>query len=197
MKNFTLVLLLLLASSLTTSVAVAGDNSFGVSWSSAIGTGNTSDFISAFQFRGLGIEYRKRVNSNVLWGLNTGYNVFAETGNETRYLDHAQLTGEWGKYINTIPIYLAAYYEFGPYNARSGRLYTAINAGTAYLEHRASLGLYALDEDNWHLAVAPEIGYKLPWDSFIGHLSVRYNYLFQSGAVEAQSWFEFRVGFGL
>ncbi len=197
MKNLFLVLLLLLVCSLSPSLAVAGGNSFGISWSSTIGTGNTSDFISAFQARGINVEYRKRVNSNFLWGVNVGYNVFSETGNETVFLDHVQATGKWGKYINTVPIYLAAYYEFGPRKIRSGRFYTAMNAGTAWLEKRSTLGLYALEEDNWHMAVAPEFGYHLPWDSFVGHVSVRYNYIFEAGDTKAQSWLEFRVGFGL
>ncbi len=197
MKKQSPILLLLLVCSLSSSLAVAGDNAFGMSWSSTIGTGNTSDFVDGFQFRGVNIEFRNRINSNYLWGLNVGYNVFADTGQGTLYFDHAQATGKWGKYINTVPIYLAGIYEFGSYNARSGRFFTAMNAGVAYLEQRATLGLYAIDDDNWHLAVAPEIGYRLPWDSFIGNLSLRYNYLFEMGGIEAQSWLEFRVGFGL
>jgi hypothetical protein len=197
MKNLFLVLLLLVVCSLSTSVAQARGDSFGMSWSSAIATGNTSDFVSGFQARGINVEYRKRVNSNYLWGLNVGYNVFAETGNSTVNMNHVQATGIWGKYVNTVPIYLAAFYEFGPYQARSGRFYVGMNAGTAWLEQRATLSSFALENDNWHMAVAPEIGYHLPWNSFVGHVSVRYNYVFEAGETEAQSWLEFRVGFGL
>ena len=197
MKKSLIVLLLILVGSLSTSVAFAGDSSFGMSWSSAIGTGNTSDFVSGFQARGINIEYRQRMNSNWLWGVNVGYNVFSETGNETIFLDHVQATGNWGRYINTVPIYLAGYYEFGPYQARSGRLYVAMNAGTAWLEQRTTLALYAVENDNWHLGFSPEIGYHLPWDSFLGHVSVRWNYMLKAGEVEDQSWVEFRIGFGL
>ena len=189
-------MLLLLAAGLGVSAAQAGNNSFGVFWNTAVTTGNTNDFISGFQARGVGLEFRTRVNSNYLWGLNANYDVFAETGSETIFLDHVQATGKWGKYVNTVPIYLAGYYEFGPYNARSGHLYVGMNAGTAWLEQRVSLALYAQEESNWHLAMAPEIGYNLPWDSFLGTISMRYNYLLKAGEVDAQSWLEFRVGFG-
>jgi Outer membrane protein beta-barrel domain len=197
MKKIILSLLLLVACSLPAQVDAASKSSFGMSWSSTIATGETSDFVSGFQARGVNLEYRQRVNTNWSWGINAGYNVFSETGNSTIYGDHFQATGQWGKYINTIPIYAAAYYDFGAYTRRSGRFYAAMNAGTAWLEQRTALGLYTLEEDNWHFGMAPEFGYHLPWDSFIGHVSVRYNYMFKSGAIEDQSWFEFRVGFGL
>ena len=197
MKKSLFVLLLLLLCSLSVSMAQAGSNSFGISWSSAIGTGNTSDFVSGFQARGVNLEYRGRVNSNFLWGVNVGYNVLSKGGDETLFLDHAQVTGVYGRTINTVPIYLAAYYEFGPYQARSGRLYVAMNAGTAWLEQRTNLALYTIEQDNWHLGFAPEIGYHLPWDSFVGHISMRWNYMLEAGDTDAQSWVEFRVGFGL
>ncbi len=197
MKRTILSLLLLVACGLSASVALAGDNSFGLSWSSTIATGNSSDFVSGFHARGFNFEYRNRVNRQFSWGLNAGFNVLSETGNGTIYLDHVQATGKWGRYLNTVPIYAAAYYDFGNYSRRSGWFYSALNIGTAWLEQRATLGLYAVEEDNWHLAVAPELGYHLPWDSFIGHVSIRYNYLFEAGAVDSQSWLEFRIGFGL
>ncbi len=197
MKKLIFVSLLLLAFSQTSVAVAGGNNAFGVSWSSTVGTGNTSDYISGFQARGINVEYRRKVNTNFFWGVNAGYNVFSETGNETLYLDHVQGTGKWGKYINTVPLYLAAYYEFGPRKVRSGRLYVGMNGGAAWLEQRTTLALYAEEDDNWHLAVAPEIGYRLPWDSFVGYVSARYNYLFEAGDTDAQSWLEFRVGFGL
>jgi len=197
MKRLIIVSLLLLAFSQPTSAFAGSNNAFGMSWSSTIGTGDTGDYISGFQARGINIEYRKRMTTNFFWGVNVGYNVLSETGSETIYLDNVQGTGQWGKYINTVPIYLAAYYEFGPMKVRSGRFYVGLNGGTAWCEQRTTMALFALEDDNWHMAVAPEIGYKLPWDSFVGHVSARYNYLFEAGDSDAQTWLEFRVGFGL
>ncbi len=197
MKKSLIVMLLLLVASLSASAGLAGNNSFGISWSSAIGTGNTSDFVSGFQARGISLEYRGRVNTNFLWGVNVGYNVLAEGGDETLFFDHSQVNGVWGRTINTVPVYLAAYYEFGPYNARSGRFYVAMNAGTAWLEQRTALALYTVEQDNWHVAFAPEVGYHLPWDSFVGHVSMRWNYMLEAGDIDSQSWIEFRIGFGL
>ena len=50
MKKLLIVSLLLLAFSVPAS-ALGGDTGFGMSWSSAIGTGDTGDFISGFQAR--------------------------------------------------------------------------------------------------------------------------------------------------
>ncbi len=197
MKKLLIVSLLLLAFSLPSSAIAGGDSAFGMSWSSAIGMGETADYISGFQARGINVEYRKRATTNVYWGLNVGYNVLSDSGSETISNDNVQATGMWGKYINAVPIYFAGFYEFGPKKVRSGRFYVGMNAGTAWLEKMSTLGLYTIKDDNWHVALAPEIGYKMPWDSFVGHVSVRYNYMLEAGDTEKQSWMEFRIGFGL
>ncbi len=197
MKHTIIALLLLTALVMSNTPVQAGDSSFGISWSATVATGKTNDFVPGFQWRGVNLEYRNRINSNYSWGINAGYNVLSETSSETQFLDHVQVTGKHGRYINTIPIYALAIYEFGPYNRRDGRFYVGMNGGTAWLEHRTELGLYAQQDTNWHLAFAPEIGYHLPWESFLGHISVRYNYLLEAGEVEAQSWLEFRLGFGV
>ncbi|MCP4293537.1 MAG: hypothetical protein GY780_17055 [bacterium] len=197
MKRFISIMLLLLACSLVAPLANAGENSFGMSWSSTIGLGDTGDFVPGFHARGFSLEYRNRVSTEMSWGFNAGYNVLADNKNETVFLDNIQATGNHGKYINTIPLYGAVYHNFGTYSRRSGWMYAGLNGGMVWLEKRTSLGLYALEDDNWHMALAPEFGYHLPWDSLVGHISVRYNYVFESGDVEAQQWLEFRVGFGL
>jgi hypothetical protein len=53
------------------------------------------------------------------------------------------------------------------------------------------------EEDNWHFALAPEIGWQLPWESFLGYVGVRYHYAFKAGNFDAQQYFEFKIGFGL
>ncbi len=182
MKRTTIALLLLTALTMGHTPAQA-EGSFGIAWSSAVATGETNDFVPGFHWRGINIEYRNQTSTNWGWGINAGYNVLAKTSSETQYLDNVQFTGKHGRYINTIPIYANVLYSFGPYNKRDGRFYAGLNAGTAWLEHRTELGLFAQEEDNWHLAFAPEIGYHMPWDSFMGYVSARFDYILEAGKV--------------
>jgi len=171
-------------------------SSFGMSWSLTVPTGNTKDFNKSMSFRGFNFEYRDIQSTSWGWGINAGYNVFADDYTDTYNRDNFAITGLRSHYINTVPIYAAAYKYFGN-SRKNGRWYVGLNGGTAWLEQRVTLGLYELKEDNWHLSVAPEVGYHLPWDSFIGHISARYVMVNSAGNTDTQSWFEFRIGFGL
>jgi len=192
----TLVLLLILATCLLATSNALAQSSFGMSWSLTMPTGNTYDFVDKISLRGFNVEYRQIQSTTWGWGINAGYNVHAKDYTDTYQRDNLAVTGLRSHYINTVPIYGAVYKYFGN-SRRDGRWYVALNGGTAWLEQRVTLGLYEITEDNWHLSAAPEVGYHLPWDSFVGHVSARYVLVNSAGTTDTQSWFEFRLGFGL
>jgi len=105
------------------------------------------------------------------------------------------VTGLRWHYVNTVPIYASAYKYWGA--KRDTRYFAGANVGTAWLERKTTLGLFEDTDKNWHFAFAPEFGVNMPWSSFIGYISVRYNVLLAAGDVESQGWFEFRIGIGL
>ena len=193
-KTFALLLVLLLTGLMAGQAAA--QSSFGMSWSLTLPTGNTKDVTNNLSARGVNFEYRDIQSTTWGWGINAGYNVFAADKTDTYFEDNWAVSGLRSHYINTIPIYAAGYKYFGK-SRRDGRFYVGLNAGTAWLEKRLTFGLYEIKESNWHLTVAPEIGYHLPWDSFLGHVSARYVMVNEAGTTESQSWLEFRLGFGL
>lgn len=194
MKKIILILVLLVATG-TALPASAGNDSFGLAWGVSLPAGNTNDFISKVSFRGAVVEWRHNYRRDAAWGLNVGWNVFNKSANETLEWDNVAVTGNIYRYINAVPIYAGWYKSFGE-DRRDKRMYLGLNAGTAWIERRADVGLYSFDESNWHFAVAPEVGLHLPWDSFLGYLALRYHYAFEAGTFGAEQWLELKVGFG-
>jgi len=186
-------LLLILLSS---GAAMADNSTFGIAWGISVPTGDTNDYISQVSFRGMSVEWRNFYMRDAAYGINVGWNVFNQTNDETMFFDNGAVTGKRWHYVNAIPIY-AGWFKYFSDDKRSSRFYAGINVGSAWIERRTEMGLYQLTNDNWHFAVAPEVGMNLPWDSFLGYVGVRYHYAFEAGDSEAQQWIEFKVGFGL
>jgi hypothetical protein len=181
--------------SLVAAPALA-QNTFGAAWSLGIPTGDTSDFAGGFSMRGISLEGRAFRNRDVALGASIGWNVFNDEFSGTREFENVALTGKSWSYVNAIPIYVGAFKYFGT-DRRTTRMFAGLNAGTIWIERRTEFGLSAFQEQNWHLAVAPEVGFQLPWSSFLGYAAVRYNVGFSAGDVDTQSWFDIRLGFGL
>jgi len=190
------ILLSLVLVVLTAGSALAGKNTFGVSWNISLPTGDTNDFTSGVHFRGASLEWRTFTTRTTAFGLNASWDVFNDKFDGTYEHDNIAITGRNWRYVNAVPIY-ASWHKYTGNDRRGKRTFFGLNAGTAFIERRAEMGVYQFTEENWHLAVAPEIGMQMPWDSFLGWLSVRYNYAFSAGDVDAQQWFEFRIGFGM
>ena len=195
MKRF-LVLFGLLLMLLPTAEVRADNSTFGIAWGIGVPTGDTNDYISEVSFRGMSVEWRNFYMRDAAYGINVGWNVFNETNDGTMIFTDGAVTGKHWRYVNAIPIY-GSWFKYFSTDQRSSRFYAGINAGTAWIERRTEMGLYQVTNDNWHLAIAPEVGWSLPWDSFLGYVGVRYHYAFEAGDSEAQQWIEFKIGFGL
>lgn len=196
MKNFRILLLVALFALLALPASAQhGNSSFGLAWSLSMPTGDMKDFCDDFSLRGFNLEYRRFQSTDLAFGINAGFNVFNEEQDDTFIGENFAVTGNRWTYINTVPIYASVFKFKG--NKRDGRFFFGGNAGVAWLEQRHTLGLYETKEDNWHLAVAPEVGYNFPWNAFLGYASLRYNYLFEAGDVPSQGWIELKLGFGL
>ena len=195
MKRFIVLLGLLLI--LQPASAVRADNSvFGIAWGLSVPTGDTNDFISNISFRGASAEWRNFYMRDAAYGINIGWNVFNDTDDSTVNFENAAVTGKRWSYINAVPVY-GGWFKYFSDDKRSSRFFAGMNAGGAWIERRMDVGFVSIQEDNWHFAVAPEVGWQLPWDSFLGYVGARYHYAFKAGNMEAQQWLEIKIGFGL
>lgn len=195
MKKLTLLSLALMILAVA-GPATAGKNVFGGAWNISQPVGDTNDFASGLSFRGVSLEWRTFHTRDTAFGVNAGWNVFNESFNGTLSQDNFAFTGRAWRYVNALPIY-GSWHRYFQGDRRGKRFFVGLNGGTAYIERRTEVGIYQITDDNWHLAVAPEVGMQMPWDSFLGWFSVRYNYAFSAGDTDAQQWFELRLGFGM
>ena len=179
--------------------AHAYDNVIGVSWNVALPTQNTRDWIPGTSFRGVAVEGRW-MQRNHSFGVYAGWQVLNDKVTETASLavpggsGGADVTGTQFRYQNIFPLLLTAHYYLGD-DARKNRFYAGLGAGMYSIENRVDLGVFALEDNNWHFGLSPELGLWMPmgWNTKL-YLAARYHHAFSSGDVDAQSWVQFSVG---
>ena len=151
-----------------------------LSYNTALATGNTGDFVSNFSWRGFAIEGRRFVQKNISVGINFGWNIFDEKNGETIQLENGAVSGTQIRYLNSFPIMVNAHYYFG--NKRNFRGFLGLNVGTYAINQRFDIGIWTINNDNWHFGVAPEIGFIIPAGRQTSVIfSVKYNYAFSAG----------------
>lgn len=190
----------ILASALLIVALAAGgaqaDSVFGVAWTPSVPTGHTNEFASGLSLRGANLEMRSFITPTLAWGGSVGWDVFNEEFSGTQTVGDATVTGNAWNYINAVPIHLGAF-VYSSESRRDRRFYFGLHAGTTWIERRQEFTMLQRTDQNFHLSVAPEVGVELPWNAFLGYLGVRFHHAFPVGDVEAQDWFEFKIGFGL
>jgi outer membrane protein W len=165
-------------------------------YSMGFGSGDMADFISAPSFRGALVEYRQAVQDNLLVGFDLGWNVFYEKRDYATYTRGTEaLSGVQYRYQNAIPILISADYLFSSEN--TFKPYAGLGIGTMYTERSTAMNLYTIEENTWHFAVKPEIGflYELSYSTSF-KVSAKYYHGFKSGKMDAAQGY-FSLGAGL
>jgi hypothetical protein len=161
--------------------AHAQSYSTGFSYSMGFGVSSMSDYISKPSFTGFSLEFHKFIKPNVTVGLTSGWNIFSQKSNETITLPSGALSGEQARYVNVVPILLNVSYYMKNKTSKFIPFFRA-HVGTYYILQRFDIGVYTLNNYNWHFGVAPEIGFLIKASSTMDILvNSRYNYAFDSG----------------
>lgn len=173
---------------------MAQDGIFALTYSMALPTGSTSDFIDKFSARGFGVEGRGFVSDNISLGGSFAWNVFFKEELNESYTEGTQtLTGNFYKYINAYPINFTAHYYFGDYDAKY-RFNVGLGIGTSKINQEVEFGAYQIQYNYWHFNMAPEVGVLIPMNYRTNIIaSARYNYAFKSNDTE-YGWFGFNIG---
>ena len=174
----------------------------GLSYNMGMTTGDTRDFVQDYSWRGFGFEVRSFRGDNFSVGGSFSWNIFDEKTGELIQLQKARgaVSGTQIRYINSFPLMLNAHYYFGDPSSRV-QPYVGLNVGTYYITQRLEIGVLALEENNWHFGLAPEIGLMFPtYSGSIFFINARYNYAFKAGQTvggnEGSDWqyWGFNVG---
>lgn len=153
-KNILVASFIVLVS--TTSFAQGG-GIWNFDWNMGFPMGSTTDFVSQPSLRGFSLEGRGYVTDQITVGGIVGWNVFYENNDFTQ-----EVIGETGTVfgyqrhtLNVMPLMVTSHYYFS-----QGSIIPYIGAGlgTYYIEARDYMGIYYLQEKDWHFGVAPEAG---------------------------------------
>jgi len=145
---------------------------------------NLKDYTDNTSYRGIGIGVRRFVAPKISVGGFFGWNIFNEDTNKLISLDReefsADVSGRQFRYINAVPIFFSTHYYLG--KSEKVMPFVGANVGTYYIRQRLELGVYSINEDNWHFGIAPEAGIIIPLGYDNGVIAnFRYNYAFESG----------------
>jgi outer membrane protein len=160
----------------------------------SFGTGDMGDYISKASWRGFLMEYRGAVRSNLLVGVDVGWNVFYEKKAKDTYSEGTvSLTGVQYRYQNEVPILVSADYVFmsdGPVKP-----YVGLGIGTLWSERATDMNLYRLTENTWHFAMKGELGllYDISYTTAVKFAAKYYNGL-KTNTLESQGYFSLSLG---
>ena len=133
------------------------------------------------------------MKDNISVGLYFGWNVFAEKTDSLISFQRADVSGVQYRYVNAFPIMATAHYYLG--QRRGIRPYVGTGLGTIHSKYRLEIGTVAFEANQWHLAVAPEIGVIIPvnWNAR-AMINARYNYGFKANNIKLSYW---TIGVGI
>ena len=172
-----------------------GGGIWNFDWNMGFTMGETKDFISAPSFRGFSIDGRGFVTDNLTVGGIVGWNTFYESKGDVT-IDVGNTGAVHGynrRYINALPIMINTHYYFAQSTVMP---YVGFGLGTMYVEDRDFLGIYYVQNEAWHFAIAPELGVVVPFGSGNTGLNanVKYNWAAKTSDTPSYSFISVNVG---
>ncbi len=157
--------------------------------------GETNDFISAPSFRGLSIDGRGFVTNSLTVGSSISWNTFYESdGTVTNDVGNTGVINGYNrKYINTMPLMVNSHYYFAQSTIMP---YAGISVGTMYIDERNYMGIYYIQNNAWHFALAPELGIIYPFGNGNTGINanIKYNWAAQTKDTPTYSYLTFNIG---
>jgi len=181
--------------------APGGAGSFygSVVYQLGIPVGNTFDYISDVEWRGLGVDLQWMLKPTISVGLALGWNVFYENINAT--IDYVPgnrtpgfaISGNQDRSFNFFP--LLADVRFLPRLKNGVRPFLGLGIGGYVATQSLGIGLHTYTQTAFLFGLAPEVGIIVPVEGGAAvQFSVRYNMAFPGGGIDFQQWVGLSLG---
>ena len=167
-------------------------------------TGEQQEFIEAASFRGIGIDGRGFLDTNISLGGSFSWEVFNEIKRDLppEPIDagienvEGAITGVQYRFINTLPIMVNGHFYLGSSGAT--RPYFGLGVGTSYVEQRTDIGFVSIIGKKWGFAVQPEVGVMIPFGltGAGANISGKFRYTTKTADTLPISFFTLAVGVG-
>jgi len=176
-----------------------------VTWNFGIPVSKMSEFTQDMTWRGFTIAGRRFLDKYNSVGLTFGWNIFDEKSYDPINISgkngSGTISGTQVRSVNSFPMLVGIHHHYGKRDDM--RAFVGLNTGMYYILQRLDMGVYRIDNDNWHFGVAPEAGLIIPFDGdkTAFYFGGRYNYAFDSGTAlggnenNFYSYWELNVGF--
>lgn len=189
-KIFSLLLLPVICSQ-----GINAQSSFTMSYPIGIPMGDLSDYIGAVSYRGINLEFNRRIKDNLEVGLETGWNVFYEKQAEKVYTDGtASISGVQFRYTNAVPIIAGAKF-IKSISGKPMTPYIGVGLGTLYVDRSTDFGLYRITIDAWQFCIRPELGFIYKAERGVGFfVGGKYYAAFGTDDLDGQSYLTINIG---
>ena len=184
----------MLAAGVFVTSFVSAQSFTSLQYTVGIPTGGLKDHVDQISWRGFTFEYQKEVAPSVSVGVNFAWSTFYERKDYASYTrDNATLTGVQYRYDNLFPMLVNAQYKVG-----TGTIvpYVGLGIGTMYDLRNTDMGIWTIEEDNWHFLMSPEGGFLYdisPGTSL--KLNAKYDYAFKIKEADAFGNLNISLGF--
>jgi outer membrane protein W len=166
----------------------------GITYSTALGLGETGDYIGRFSWRGFTIDGKYFIDDNITLGWTTGWQTLYEPVSGTFTDGTRTMTGTQYRYLNILPAMMTANYFFN--EDGETQPFVGLGLGTYWVEQKTNMGLFSEKEDHWHFGLAPEVGVLFPVNIQANfYITVRYNNAFPAKESITYSYLGLNVGF--
>jgi outer membrane protein len=190
-----IIFLTIFCSLLITSKSYSQQGSYiSIQYDVSFGLGDLSDYISAVSWRGVSVEYRTQVRSNLLAGVDVGWNVFYERKEYDTYtVGTESLSGVQFRYQNSVPVF--ATFDYIVLSENALKPYVGLGIGTLYSERATDMNLYRLEEKTWQFALKGELGvlYELSYKNSLKFAAKYYNG-FKTSTLDSQGYISLSLG---
>jgi len=186
------IILILLATICVGGVFAQG--SFTASYPISFPMGDLSDYIGQTSFRGVTMEFNKRVKKTIDIGLEFSWHTFYERQDKKVYTEGtASVSGIQYRYTNTMPLLAGVKY----YKETDGNLkpFAGLGLGTLYVNRSTDLGMYRITTEAWQFALRPELGVLFKAGPGVSALlGVKYYAGFGTDDLDGQSYISVNLG---
>jgi hypothetical protein len=190
-----IILFMVLAAGVFVTPTVSAQSNTSIVYSVGVPMGSLQDHVSETSWRGMGFEYQKFIKPNVSVGVNFAYSVFYESKPYDSYTQGtATLSGTQYRYDNMFPMLVNGQYHLSIGGAI--KPYIGLGVGTLYNLRNTDMGLWTIEENNWHFLLSPELGLICDISPYVGFkVNAKYDNAFATGSADGFANLNFNFGF--
>jgi hypothetical protein len=192
-----LIIIIMLAAGVFISPFVSAQSNTSLLYSVGVPMGALKDHTASTSWRGVTFEWQKFINTDVSVGVNLAYSVFYDKmpyGSYTK--GDATLTGQQYRYNNLFPMAVNGQYHIGGASGSGIKPYIGLGIGTIYDLRNTDMGMWTIEENNWHFLLAPEVGITYDLSIATGiKVSARYDNAFKTSDADGFGNLNINVGF--